>query len=217
MARKRAALPAVVQVGQTTSAPTSVPAYASACSGTARYSSACSCIGAKPTTQTVATPTTTITSTVTVTSYVPTATVTFLLRLVNSGLVVNNVPLDGTFGTTDNGDGELVGFNGDAGANATPFVLNAAGNLVMALNGYIGYQDVGQPFELLHFNPPQTVLTSGGVSAVCSIVDNALKCATDGNTIFELCPGFAVTNDLFLANSVHSGCTAVTIDAIFIP
>jgi hypothetical protein len=30
--------------------PTSIPAYASACSGSVRYSSACSCVGAKPTT-----------------------------------------------------------------------------------------------------------------------------------------------------------------------
>ena len=147
----------------------------------------------------------------------PTATETFLLRLVNSGLVLNGVPLDGTFATIDNGDGELIGFNGDQGAYAAYFTLNAAGNLVMLVNGYIGYQDVGQPFELLHFNPPATVVTSGEVPAVCSIVGGALKCATDGNTIFELCPGLAATNDLFLASVVQSGCTAVTIDAIFIP
>ena len=165
----------------------------------------------------MATPTETVTSTITVTSGGPIATQTFLLRLVNSGLVLNNVPLDGTFATIDNGDGELIGFNGDAGANAAYFTLNPAGNLVMLVNEYIGYQDVGQQYELLHFNPRATVVTSGAVPAVCSIMGGVLKCATDGNTIFELCPGFAVTNDLFLASVVRSGCTAVTIDAIIIP
>ena len=165
----------------------------------------------------MAAPTTTVTSTVTVTSGSPSPTPTFLLRLVNSGLVYNGVPLDGTFGTTDDGDGELVGFNGDAGANAAYFTLNAAGNLVMLVNGYIGYQDLGQTFELLHFNPPATVVASAEVPAVCSIVGGALKCATDGNSIFALCPGFAVTDDLFLVSVLEEGCTAVTIDAIMIP
>ncbi|MCJ1296775.1 hypothetical protein MMC34_008342 [Xylographa carneopallida] len=53
---------------QMTVAPSSIPAYASACSGTSQYSSACSCIGVTPTTTTVAAPTTTTTKTITVTN-----------------------------------------------------------------------------------------------------------------------------------------------------
>ncbi|TPX16361.1 uncharacterized protein E0L32_004010 [Thyridium curvatum] len=40
--------------------PTSIPTYASACSGSVRYSSACSCVGVSQSTITVATPTTTV-------------------------------------------------------------------------------------------------------------------------------------------------------------
>ena len=165
----------------------------------------------------MAAPTKTLTSTVTVTGGSPSPAPTFLLRLVDSGIILNGVPLDGTFGTIDDGDGELIGFNGDAGADAAYFTLNAAGNLVMLVNGYIGYQDLGQTEELLHFNLPATVVESAGVPAVCAIVGGALKCATDGNTVFVLCPGFAVTDDLFLVSVVQAGCTVVTIDAIMVP
>ncbi|MCJ1391564.1 hypothetical protein MMC18_004428 [Xylographa bjoerkii] len=211
------ALAAAVQARQAIAAPSSIPPYASACSGTARYASACSCIGVTPTTKTAAAPIVTVTATVTVTNSSPNPAPTFLLRLVGSGLVLNGVPLDGTFGTIDDGDGELVGFNGDAGADAAYFTLNAAGNLVMLVNGFIGYQDAGQTAELMHFNPRATVVAAGEVPAVCAIVGGALKCATDGNSVFVLCPGFAVTDDLFLVSVVQSGCTAVTIDAIVVP
>ncbi|MCJ1387154.1 hypothetical protein MMC17_010287 [Xylographa soralifera] len=49
-----------------TVSPSSVPTYASACSGTARYSSACSCFGVTHSTTTASTPSTTITVTATV-------------------------------------------------------------------------------------------------------------------------------------------------------
>jgi hypothetical protein len=49
---------------QVTIAPSDVPTYASACSGTVRYSSACSCIGVTYSTITVAAPTTTETTTI---------------------------------------------------------------------------------------------------------------------------------------------------------
>jgi hypothetical protein len=48
-----------------------VPTYASACSGTSRYSSACSCWGFTVSTTTVATPTVTVTSTVTASASAP--------------------------------------------------------------------------------------------------------------------------------------------------
>lgn len=62
--------------------PTAVPAYASACSGTVRYSSACSCFGVTETTITMPTPTTftttTITGTTTITTEVATTSVAIL-------------------------------------------------------------------------------------------------------------------------------------------
>lgn len=51
--------------GATTNSPTAVPTYASACSGTSRYASACSCFGITKTTSTLTASTTTTTSTVT--------------------------------------------------------------------------------------------------------------------------------------------------------
>ncbi|MCJ1462587.1 hypothetical protein MMC07_001189 [Pseudocyphellaria aurata] len=52
---------------QATQTPSAVPSYASACSGTARYSSACSCAGVTRATTFAPTPTTTVTATVTAT------------------------------------------------------------------------------------------------------------------------------------------------------
>ncbi|MCJ1320227.1 hypothetical protein MMC15_005565 [Xylographa vitiligo] len=54
-----------LEARQMTVVPTAIPTYASACSGSVRYSSACSCIGVTATTSTAATPTTTVTVTVT--------------------------------------------------------------------------------------------------------------------------------------------------------
>lgn len=50
-----------LEARQATVSPTNIPAYASACSGAVRYSSACSCIGITATTTTVAAPSTTTT------------------------------------------------------------------------------------------------------------------------------------------------------------
>jgi len=55
-------------VRQVTVVPSAVPTYASACSGSARYSSACSCAGVTRTTITASTPLTTTTSSPTTTS-----------------------------------------------------------------------------------------------------------------------------------------------------
>lgn len=66
--------------GAVTVSPSAVPAYASACSGTSRYSSACSCAGVTPSYITAPAPTTTVTvtantiTTTTVTTAIATAT-----------------------------------------------------------------------------------------------------------------------------------------------
>lgn len=61
---------AALEHRQVTVMPSSVPIYASACSGTARYSSACSCWGITAMTTTAPTPLTTTTVTVTATASV---------------------------------------------------------------------------------------------------------------------------------------------------
>lgn len=53
----------LLQVRQVTIVPSNVPSYARACSGTSRYSSACSCGGITARTTTVPTPTTTFSTT----------------------------------------------------------------------------------------------------------------------------------------------------------
>ncbi|MCJ1434077.1 hypothetical protein MMC27_003443 [Xylographa pallens] len=65
-----------LEARQMTVVPSAIPTYASACSGSVRYSSACSCIGVTATTSTAATPMTTVT--VTVTADVTKPTVAFL-------------------------------------------------------------------------------------------------------------------------------------------
>jgi hypothetical protein len=60
--KKRAPSAIIVTPPQpTTVIPTAIPAYASPCSGSVRYSSACSCVGVTPSITTAPTPTTVIT------------------------------------------------------------------------------------------------------------------------------------------------------------
>ncbi|KAL2060627.1 hypothetical protein VTL71DRAFT_9268 [Oculimacula yallundae] len=63
---------------QVTQRPSNVPTYASACSGTVRYSSACSCVGAVRQTTTVAAPSTTNTQTIRITATASTTVITQL-------------------------------------------------------------------------------------------------------------------------------------------
>ena len=83
----------VLEPRQMTLAPSSIPAYASACSGTSQYSSACSCIGVTQTTKTVIAPTTTTTTTITVTT-TATATVQASTTVENTILttIVTTIP-----------------------------------------------------------------------------------------------------------------------------
>ncbi|KAL1867140.1 hypothetical protein VTK73DRAFT_4334 [Phialemonium thermophilum] len=74
---------------QETSVPSLIPEYASACSGSARYSTACACVGVFPSTTTAATPLTTKTAyvSVSITATVTTiaATATDVITAVSSG------------------------------------------------------------------------------------------------------------------------------------
>ena len=224
---KRGAIP-VEEIGivprQATVTPSAIPTYASACSGAAGYSSACSCVGATHTTTTVAAPTTTttISSTTTVTEC-GSPQPTFYLKLANSNITLHGTKLDGTYANIDTGDGALIGFNGDPESEAAYFSLNAQNNLVMDQEEfnhdpnekYIAYTDAGQSFELLHFDTPYAVYTRG-VPTICSIAGGVLKCSNSGGSsnILQLCPGAAVTDDLFLGNVVENGCVVPTLEVV---
>lgn len=198
---------------QVTASPTSIPTYASACSGAVRYSSACSCIGATHTTTTAKAPTTTVSSTTTVTECAKPLP-TFVLQLENSGIVLNGVPLDGTYAQFDDGDGPIIGFNGSPRSQAIILSLNAAGNLVMDQNGLIAATDYGQSMELLHFNDVADA-TATENPAVCSVAGGQLKCSTGAPKILMLCPGFAVTNDVFIGVSLEPApCVSPTFKVV---
>ena len=200
---------------QVTATPTSIPAYASACSGAVRYSSACSCIGATHTTTTVNAPTTTTTvSTTTTVTECASPFPTFVLQLEDSGIVLHGVPLDGTYAQFDDGDGPLIGFNGSPRSQAIILSLNAAGNLVMDQNALIGATDYGQSMELLHFNDVADAYATEN-PAVCSVSGGKLTCSTGAPKILMLCPGFAVTNDLFIGVSLEPApCVSPTFKVV---
>lgn len=90
----------VTTCAATTNSPSSVPAYASFCSGTVRYSSACSCAGITAATTTVPqqTVTTTSTSTVLVT---PTSTVTVTTTNTVTTSTTSTIVIPTTLTTTD--------------------------------------------------------------------------------------------------------------------
>ncbi|MCJ1438399.1 hypothetical protein MMC27_007787, partial [Xylographa pallens] len=93
-ARSNGRLKVDLQPRQETVTPSSIPSYASACSGSVGYSSACSCVGVTRSTTTVATPTTT--TTITVTSPAFTTQIT-----TDATVVLTTVDSTSTFLTTD--------------------------------------------------------------------------------------------------------------------
>jgi hypothetical protein len=73
--RRRAPVAApepTLEARQVTVIPTAIPAYASPCSGSVRYSSACSCIGVTATVTTAPTPTTVVTAATATSTFVET-------------------------------------------------------------------------------------------------------------------------------------------------
>ena len=199
---------------QVPAAATTIPAYASGCTSPSAYSSACSCIGVTAVTTTIApaTTTTTVTSTTTVTVNLSPRP-TFVLQLENSGIVVDGVALDGTHGQTDDGDGIILGFNGSPRSDAAVLEINEFGNLLFRDISYVGVQDPGQAFELIHFQPASDPIDDV-LLVHCSIVGVALKCGTGFNNILQLCPGFAVTDDVFLGSYLHDGCVSPTFKVV---
>lgn len=127
---------------------------------------------------------------------------------------MNGIALDGTYANFDDGDGPLIGFNGDPSSEAIILSLNAAGNLVMDQNGLIAYSDEGQSMELLHFEDVADAYATAD-PAVCSVAGGDLTCSTGAPKILMLCPGEAVTNDLFIGVSLEPApCVSPTFKVV---
>jgi hypothetical protein len=114
----------------------------------------------------------------------------------------------------DTGDGNIIGFNGDGIAQAVLLSLNSGGNLVIDEVNEIGYRDEGQYFELVHFDTPANIAGDSGVPLVCCIGDGTLECAAGVSNILQICPGFAVTNDVWIGNVTREGCVSPTFKVI---
>ncbi|MCJ1336122.1 hypothetical protein MMC09_001398 [Bachmanniomyces sp. S44760] len=199
----------------------SLPVYALPCSSSAAYSSACSCIGVTTGPTVTASPistTTTKTGSSTVTACANPLP-TFVLRLGSSVILPpgSGTNIKGTYDEIDFGDGPLIGFNGSPKDTTQDLSLDAAGHIVIQSLGLIGATASNQAFELLHFDTPANVAdpSQGETPAVCSISGGVLKCHTSpGQNILQLCPGAAVTNDLFIGTTLRSGCDAVILDVV---
>jgi len=210
--------------------PSSIPAYASPCSGAIRYSSACSCVGVTGTTITAAVPTITAaipTVYVTVLTTLPIVTTTVatvttgpasstivqcqnaLPTFVIQELLPNN-PGNNFFAkiSVPNAENANLGFFSADQSQASRFSLNANGNLVQG--SQLANIDAGQGFETLFFNSPGVIASSGFVRAVCSIDSiGTFTCNDNGNTKLQLC-----SQNLYIGNSVQSGCVQPTFKAI---
>ena len=155
-----------------------------------------------------ASPTTTPTVGASTTSVCASPLPTFVLQLEKSGIVLNGIKLDGTYANLDNGDGDLIGFNGDNRTEAVVLSLNTQGNLMIDKLKYIGYTDPGQQMELMHFGTVAEVHSSED-PAVCSVATGQLKCQTGyGINVLQLCPGAGATDDVYVGASLKSGCVS---------
>jgi len=213
------ARPAVDLVArQMTVAPSSIPAYASACSGSVRYSSACSCIGVTKSTTTAPTPITTKTVTVTTvqtsditlsssatlvvdvtttvldTTTVATATTTVCAVGPSETFVLSAV------GGTYNGQYAYLApipdsdGDGDMGilfgslSTASTFNVDAAGHL--SSGNHYANSDAGIPEDFVFFDTAAVISTSGFPYTTCAILPGgALQCSNGIETIFQTCSG----------------------------
>ncbi|KAA6412718.1 MAG: hypothetical protein FRX48_03710 [Lasallia pustulata] len=220
--------PPALALRQVTAPSASIPAYASACSGTSAYSSACSCIGVTPTTTTLPTPTTTITV-----SYTSTATTTecarplptFALQVIHTFIVYNGTPIDTTYATIDHVDPGntilgAIAFDGAPLSAATYFSLNAQNQLVSEAIDTVAVSGKGEQFSLVYFSR-YPYAYSQEAPAVCTVTSGVLLCETlPGVDLFQLCPGrpapenLVTTNDLYIGSTVQDGCAIATLNVI---
>ncbi|KAK6525592.1 hypothetical protein TWF281_010648 [Arthrobotrys megalospora] len=124
---KRQQLPGPVQQGNT------IPSYASACSGTIRYSSACSCIGIStistitaPSPVTLLTETTTETATETVTTYIQTDSLTTTVATVTVPSILPSTVYSGPTATVSLFALQITSPQSYAGQYLKQFTYNSA-------------------------------------------------------------------------------------------
>ncbi|MCJ1294552.1 hypothetical protein MMC34_006110 [Xylographa carneopallida] len=205
---------------QMTVAPSSIPTYASACSGAAGYLSACSCIGVTAAQTTAPTPSTTVTVTLTsvvsVSSSTPTAPAqcsSFTLQAVGGGNDANGFPIDGLYvQVADSGDGaddEVIYFVADP-STATVLTLSPAGAL--SANGYVANSDAGTTEFLLYFNTPADIGAFGYSPATCSVTPaSMLQCVDGVQSLFEICMGLVdAGGGVVFSSTADPGCVPIT-------
>ena len=84
----------------------------------------------------------------------------------------------------------------------------------MDQNGLIAYTDYGQSMELLHFEDAADADATAD-PADCSVAGGDLTCSTGAPKILMLCPGEAVTNDLFIGVSLEPApCVSPTFKVV---
>ncbi|MCJ1288018.1 hypothetical protein MMC26_007371 [Xylographa opegraphella] len=213
---------ASIEPRQVTVEPSSIPTYASACSGAAGYSSACSCIGVTAAQTTVPAPSTTVT--ITYTSVVPDASATatttapaqcssFTLQAVGGGDDTNGFAIDGLYAqVADSGDGaddDVIYFVADPSA-ATVLDLSTAGAL--SANGYIANSDAGPDAFLLYFNTQADIAAFGYAPATCSVTPaSTLQCVDGTQTLFEICMGLVdAGGGVIFSSDQTPGCVPIT-------
>ncbi|MCJ1319129.1 hypothetical protein MMC15_004462 [Xylographa vitiligo] len=206
---------------QVTVQPSSIPTYASACSGAAGYSSACSCIGVTAAQTTAPAPSTTVTithtSVVSVTSGAPAQCSSLTLQAVGGGDDANGFAIDGLYAqVADSGDGaddDVIYFVADPSA-ATVFDLSAAGAL--SANGYIANSDAGLPEFVLYFNTQADIDAFGYAPATCSVTPaSTLQCVDGTQLLFEICMGLVdAGGGVVFSSVVDTGCVPITFQVL---
>ncbi|EPS35297.1 hypothetical protein H072_11346 [Dactylellina haptotyla CBS 200.50] len=155
--------------------PSSIPSYASACSGAVRYESACSCIGVTRTTVTAAAPLTTVTEVpkITTTLVIPTATVApFILKMIDGASNSNRGPY---VAYSNEENFEHATFTSSKTA-AQQFYFNPdTGNLETIGHGRVVSTDTGSPYWV--------IFSSNSYDPLPCTVDNGFLNCQLGNAV----------------------------------
>ncbi|KAL8669968.1 MAG: hypothetical protein Q9168_005471 [Polycauliona sp. 1 TL-2023] len=225
-----------------TKSPSGIPAYASACTNSAAYSSACSCLGVRPTTTTVAAPLTTTTRTDTVTAtqtatatqVIPTTLSTFTTLTATVATVTAacaaaqptfylqaaGSSFDGQYAhvvPSGNGADDSIVFT-NTQSSASLFTINSLGQLTTGND--IANSDGGSAASFFYFDTTGAIANSGFVAATCSIANAltstpSLTCVDQGATVFQLCQGQPYSGDgVALVAANFQGCSGLGFNVV---
>jgi hypothetical protein len=228
-------IPTSVLKRQITAIPSSVPIYATPCSGTVRYSSACSCLGVTASTKTLPAPivvvvvTATSTSTVYVTipatstfaavtsvtyttDVVATATATCFVLEVSSGTASAGTLVGHYLQLIQSGNSEKVVPTAELNT-AAKFSIDEFGDLTAnSNNGFVaGIFQNDPPISDVWFSEPEEVNYPLG----CSLSTNGvLTCAAFDDTTWFICngdPGIQIGTP---SQGTNGQCNALTLQAL---